>query len=138
LNSSVIIDTIKIIQDSNEESPEFLELSTIDNNCIELGQDSVLLFSINDIVTSLSLDSELENHNVKLLPNPAKEIVYIETKSSNFDITIVDDNGQFIRSFKNQFYTTLIDINQFNSGIYFIQIKDKTNNIITVHKLIKN
>jgi len=137
-NTSNIIDTIEIIQDAKEESSEFLELSTIDNNCIQLSQDSVLLFSINNMLTTLSPDAVLENHKVKLLPNPAKEIVSIETESSNFDITIIDYKGQFIKSFKNQLLTTLIDISQFSAGIYFVKISDKINNIITVHKLIKH
>ena len=132
-----MIDTIEIIQDLIEEQTELLEMSAIENDCVQLGQVSVLEFLIDDMFTTMLEENELENHKIKVFPNPTKEILYIEVESSNFDIIIFDSKGLSIESFENQFNNMMIDFNDFNTGIYFVRINNKTNNRITTHKIVK-
>ncbi len=137
-NSSFVDDTIEIIQDSFEEQTESLEMSAIENDCIQLGQVSVLEFLIDELLTSVHEENALENHNVTIFPNPTEALVYIDIKSSNFDVTVLDNKGLTIELFDNQFDNALIDFNNYNSGIYFLRINNKSKNIVTTHKIIKN
>ena len=108
-NSSFVDDTIEIIQDSFEEQTESLEMSAIENDCIQLGQVSVLEFLIDELLTSVHEENALENHNVTIFPNPTEALVYIDIKSSNFDVTVLDNKGLTIELFDNQFDNALID-----------------------------
>ncbi len=135
-NSSFVMDAIEIIQDLTEEPSERLEMSAVENDCVQVGPTSVLEFVIDDMLTSTVEENIYENNEVKIFPNPTQEIVQIETKSTNCDITIYDNNGQAIRSFKNQFSKTTIDCSHFNPGIYFLKIDNKVNNTFTTHKII--
>jgi len=137
-NSSSIIDTIEIIQDTENESTELLDLSLIDNSCVQLSKDSLLQFSINDMLTSIPPEHELNNNPIKLFPNPSQERVYIEFNSSDFDIKIFSSKGQLFKSFKNQSFNSWIDINQFSAGIYFLEIQNNISNVTTIQKLIKH
>lgn len=137
-NSSFVDDTIEIIQDSFEEQTESLEMSAIENDCIQLGQVSVLEFLIDELLTSVHEENALENHNVTIFPNPTEALVYIDIKSSNFDVTVLDNKGLTIELFDNQFDNALIDFINYNSGIYFLRINNKSKNIVTTHKIIKN
>ena len=136
-NSLSIIDTLEIVQDIENEDTEILELSLVGNDCVEVGNDSLLIFSINEIITSTSPEQELEDLNFKVFPNPTKEMVQIESLVSNFEVEIFNVKGQVIKIFKNQNSTLNIDLNQFPSGQYFIVIKNKENDKTVVRKLIK-
>ena len=113
-------------------------MSAIENDCIQLGQVSVLEFLIDELLTSVHEENALENHNVTIFPNPTEALVYIDIKSSNFDVTVLDNKGLTIELFDNQFDNALIDFNNYNSGIYFLRINNKSKNIVTTHKIIKN
>ncbi len=136
-NSSSTIDTIEIIQDSIVEQDENLNLTVIENDCIQLGQVGELDFVINDLTTSTNEAQIFRNDRFKILPNPSSEKVTIAVNSLNFDITIFDSNGIFVDSDTGLMNATIIDIAHLQAGIYFLQINDRTNSIITTQKLIK-
>jgi len=136
-NSSSIIDTIEIIQDLIEESVEFLEMSGIENNCIQLGQNSVLEFSINGMLTSIPFENQSEFHIAYLFPNPTKEKLYIKTELLSFDVSIFDSKGVNVVSLKNQTGNVIIDCNKFKSGIYYTTIIDRIHNSSEMYKLVK-
>jgi len=137
-NSGVLVDTLEIIQDSDEESPEFLDLTFLDNACIQLSQNNELVFSIGDMLSSISPDSELENPKVTLVPNPAQKEVFIETESANYDLSIFDSKGRMIKSFFNESLSKRIEIEQLSIGTYYIRIVDKASSSTSVYKLVKN
>ena len=64
--------------------------------------------------------------NLKVFPNPAKEKVFIEIKNSipdQFRLTIIDMNGRVF--YKNDLTGNSfeIDVNDYPSGLYFVEIK---------------
>ena len=63
------------------------------------------------------------NHTLSMIyPNPAKDIIYIESKSE-INIEIINLQGAIIRQEKLQAGSNKIDIQNLNSGMYLIQAK---------------
>ena len=102
--------------------------------------------SLNNPKTGWSLNynatvSAVENHvfsdNITIYPNPVKNELYIDIDKSNPEclVNVFDINGQLVKSVNIAQMTNLIDIKDFKSGIYTIQmIFSKT---IEMRKFIK-
>ena len=131
-------DTIEIIKDTILEQTEILEMTAIENECVQLGQVGVLEFQINDMFTSTIEESKFKNDEVKIFPNPTNQKVQLDIKSSNYNLTIFDGKGIPVALFKNQKHSSSLDFKNFNPGIYFVKINDRTNNTITAYKIVKN
>ena len=73
--------------------------------------------------TSLSVkDNTLEI--VGIYPNPVKDIVKIDTKSTIDSATIVNQLGQRVMDVKpNNIVNNTLDLSRLNKGIYFINVK---------------
>jgi len=135
-NSSSVLDTIEIIQDDKDESSEILELSIVDNSCITpIGNP--ILFSINDLITNISPEYELNPEGLIIFPNPSPDKVYIETLAPNFDVHIYNLNGQELKSYFDLSFSILIDVNELPNGIYLIEISNKFNDNIAVRRFLK-
>jgi len=113
-------------------------MSIIQNDCINLGQVNELEFLINDILTSTHDEVGLEYHDLKIYPNPVNDIIHIQVNASKYDVKFLDINGGILESHNNQYDFTLINIEPYTTGIYFVQILNKTKNTVTSHKIIKN
>jgi hypothetical protein len=69
-----------------------------------------------------------KEHAIKVYPNPANEIIYIESDNTldyNFDIDIFSTNGQMV--YKNQSTESkqTIDLSSFDRGLYIIRISNQ-------------
>jgi len=76
-----------------------------------------------------------KTNNLNIYPNPAKDYINIKfTDNSKKEISIINETGQVI--FKKECFETetKIKTSSFNSGIYFIIVKNK--NIIGTSKFI--
>ncbi len=88
-------------------------------------------------IENVSLDNEM-----KLFPNPSKgssTLNYYVNSESNVIINIIDLNGKIVSEQVNEkqsegSYSKKLDLNQLNSGTYFIKIK--SDNKVTTKKLI--
>ena len=91
-------------------------------------------WEVNPSNLTLSINSISKNENqnnlYSIFPNPANELINISVDNSLIDSTysIFDLLGKELTTGKLLLETTLIGINDFKPGIYFIRIiKDKTN-----------
>jgi len=83
-----------------------------------------------------------ETNTIKIFPNPAKDILYINTGENNlsiqgYSISIINSGSQ--KMFQGLLNQGLIEIDLKNfkeTGLYFIQINDPDNQLIEVKKLI--
>jgi len=78
--------------------------------------------------------------SVKLFPNPTNGIVSISNLnfSDLVNITITNQLGQIVKEINpSTLINNTFDISNLNKGIYFIQIKDNTNNSKTL-RVVKN
>lgn len=68
----------------------------------------------------------LENHNYKFYPNPAKDIIFIENFNTNSllsTIRIIDISGNTVLSFSgNKDKKQGFDVSKLNNGLYILQI----------------
>lgn len=91
--------------------------------------------------TALSVESELSSSNFLIAPNPAKN--FLEIKAANLyaqsvHLTIMNNLGQTINAqylpVNNGEINSMIDLNGFEKGIYYLQISDgrslKSNKVI--------
>ena len=79
----------------------------------------------------------IDEHNnyadkVKVFPNPAKEYITINAQIDEADnMQVIDVSGKSTGVYKIQNYSANIDTGVFAEGIYFYQIRDKKNKVLT-------
>lgn len=111
----------------------------IDDINIYQGQPS------DDIVLSTIESSNKDLINFSLYPNPMNEEAVLSfelNENRDFDISIVDMNGRicsnsFVKANKGK-NNVIISRNNLNSGIYFVSLRDKSNNDVKYLKLVLN
>lgn len=80
-------------------------------------------------ITEVSI-AENQDLIFEVYPNPTKGEITINLNSANSIIYIVDINGKTIKTLRVQKSQTVIDLSEFENGIYFIKVKTE-NDIIT-------
>ena len=84
--------------------------------------------------TTLGVDG-YELSQIAVYPNPASDIVNIQSTSIINGITIYDVQGRKIQATKVNSQTTEVNISGLNSGIYFFSIE--TDNGSSMKKVLK-
>ena len=74
-----------------------------------------------------------KNDGITIYPNPSKNLIYIDSNSSSFTVSIFSLNGEFLIK-KN--IKTQIDISDLNKGVYFVELSNESYK--SFHKLIVN
>lgn len=105
--------------------------------------DSVKIYPVGSITTIISQSTALFESKINLFPNPTKDLTFIEyelIESANVQIELFDILGKKSKTIisedkqdKNK-YKLPINLNDLNSGIYFVKIK--INNSENVIKLV--
>ena len=85
---------------------------------------------------TLSVNSEKEVV-FELYPNPTNDFVFISGLEGEESICLFDISGKLLHSFTTNSTEVSIDMTQFSSGVYFLNIKTK-NQIHTTKKIIKH
>ena len=88
----------------------------------------------------VSLFTEIENEtgitnieqtqSINIYPNPANDKLYIETQTLTQTIEIFDVYGRRQKSIVNSQRSTVIDLSELKSGIYFVKINTEKGNIV--------
>ena len=87
-------------------------------------------------ITGVNTVSNLSGFNYKIYPNPAKDVINLEFEGLNVQkITIFDITGKLILKKTKFKQKGIINISNFNRGLYFINIQ--TDNEIITTKIIK-
>ncbi len=75
--------------------------------------------------------------HLSIWPNPflEKDILYIKSDSFIWNITLIDVNGNYLKTYQVNDHSTILKELDFPSGIYFLQISTKTG--MVTHRLIK-
>jgi hypothetical protein len=95
----------------------------------------------NDFKVSSNISNTSDpKDNIKIYPNPTDNFIIIEDFSINSNqentVTITDNNGRVIVFIKNYIDKTPINLNSFQSGVYFISLAIN-NESIASRKIIK-
>jgi len=90
---------------------------------LQVAADSVQAFYDREKFVGISEQKVRTQLDFKVYPNPAKETITIETNLLDFELDIVNLQGQLIQQFKN---TKVLNISNLTEGIYFVKIKSKS------------
>ena len=72
---------------------------------------------------------------IKIFPNPASDIITINTPFDDATkIELLDVSGKHINSYKIANYLVSVNTNQFSNGVYFYNVYDKKNKLLTTGK----
>lgn len=85
-----------------------------------------------DVVTESV--SEMSNDTYKVYPNPATSMIFVESDvDADANLSIIDVTGRVVREmiFNNN---AIVNIEDLNSGVYFIKIQDDNNQ--TIQKIV--
>jgi hypothetical protein len=96
----------------------------------------------NDFKSSSGTVSNISSmSSIKIYPNPTDNFIIIDDFSMNSNqentVTITDNNGRVILFIKNYIDKTPINLNYFQSGVYFISLAIN-NESITSRRIIKS
>src|SRR5690606_26760611 len=86
-----------------------------------------------DAFEGLSTDPPNYVANVKIYPNPGKDVFTLETEGEH-QVVVLDLNGQQIIDFSGNNISTF-DLSGFADGLYILKVQ--ANNKISIIKLIK-
>jgi hypothetical protein len=100
-------------------------LEASNGNCSDIHTFEVLVTGISEWMTS----------NISLYPNPAHDMVNLECPI-NSNVQLLNVTGQTIQVITNSNNKEIIDINQLNTGVYFIRVVSNDN--VSILKFNKN
>ncbi len=104
------------------------ELIDIEPFCFEENLDEE-----QEVDAGNTLAKTLENEEMKIYPNPSKDLIYVNSKKSLSEIIIYDFSGNLVKAFNPK--ESKLDISDISSGIYLLVSKDKKGTA-TTRKLI--
>ncbi|PQB07707.1 hypothetical protein BST83_11470 [Polaribacter filamentus] len=79
--------------------------------------------------------SKINKASTKVYPNPASNLVYIQSNKNIENVSLYSILGQKVLSINPKNNAANLDIAPFKSGIYFIHLK-QNNNQVSIHQLI--
>jgi hypothetical protein len=84
---------------------------------------------------ALSINSIRKNDLFKMYPNPAEDIVVIESKGKVLEeVVIMDISGKVVNREQTWNQTMAIDVKDLKSGVYFVKVRSNEEEF--VEKLI--
>lgn len=72
----------------------------------------------------LSTEDFVWEQNISIYPNPAKEYIWVETKSDDYQYTLYDILGKKVKEAQVNSNKTQIPVRDLNAGIYILSIKN--------------
>ena len=82
---------------------------------------------------------EVIEDNAQIYPNPTSDLINIRTSGSTYDnatIGVFNANGQMLKTTKHLGQQSVIDLSDFDNGLYIIQIY-KSNGETEIFKIVK-
>ncbi len=109
------------------------------NYAVSLTANNCTITSDCMAVTIVGMGNEFVRNNVKVYPNPVKNVLTVDHKIP-IEISIIDVNGVVYCVLKDDAQTRAIDFSAYKAGVYFVRVKvlsGKNGNADSVFKIIK-
>ncbi len=135
-NTTSIIDTLEILQDTILEGAESLFIGGLDDDCVQFTSNNSLLLFISDMILSSTQDHDVE-HSFGLFPNPASSHFLLTGDLKGHSIEIINVLGHSQKVFNEIEASQLIDVSDLNSGLYFVKITNLNDDVVEIHQLVK-
>lgn len=78
---------------------------------------------------NVGIDDKTTSAELKIYPNPAKQVINIESTDKVEEINIFDANGKLVQS-QQQISGDQIQLNQLSKGLYWIKIQSASNSYV--------
>ena len=137
-NTASTMDTIEIVLDTIIENSELLTLVIEDDSCYTIGNDSMIHFSINDGVVSLLPEYELGEQIINVFYRPDNAAVAINVLDTNFNVRILQEDQSVFKAYDELSFPLSLDINDLPEGLFFIEIANNANELLSVQRILKN
>ncbi len=117
----------EVVIDVESNTDYSVYATTVDNSGNESENSETLTFHV-----GLVNVNEISAFNVRVYPNPASSVIYVETElSGEATATITDLSGRLVNRFNiSDVQSTSINIDNLNSGMYFLTIQQDNNIIV--------
>ena len=93
----------------------------------------ILLTAIQSQGQSRTLPQDAADRIIRFYPNPATSFITFELEKSNekgYDIQVFNFLGKMVYEQKSVAPKTTINLNEFNRGVYIIQLRDRDGKIV--------
>lgn len=84
-----------------------------------------------------AFDAELASDNISLYPNPTEGFFQIDGLIMDYNIDVIDINGNVHQSYTGNLPSIYIDIENLPTGSYFIKIENTNNGQVRLEKILK-
>jgi hypothetical protein len=132
---------------SNEDAPDawtekIYDISAYDNQqvylAIQLVSSDKFIFWIDDINITTSTENQFvkENSEVRIFPNPAKQIFNVECQQTVASCNVIGINGSVYVHETVDKRNFNIDISDIDNGVYFLKLTFE-NGTVGYHKILK-
>lgn len=118
---SLLLQPDSIIGEWGQEVSYFFDLSEL-SQLVIFHQMNPIYFYVNIVNCLPSSVIEPLTESINVFPNPAQSRFYIETLLDNVSLTIFSSNGARISSMAINNRMTVVEIDQFESGLYLLKI----------------
>lgn len=87
-------------------------------------------------LSTLAVQNAVFN-DLKVFPNPTEDQITIDGMNKHFTIKVVTLNGKEVINNKNNFGTTVLDLQRIEKGTYFLHIKNASSSDVKVLRIVK-
>ncbi len=74
---------------------------------------------------------------IEIFPNPTNGVFNVSGNLQNYTIQVLDNTGNVFQTLPNSYYSTEVDLSTLPSGLYFILVKNSSNENVAVERIIK-
>ncbi len=108
----------------------------LDKNIRPGGSDiDIGAYEFQSLVTSTSY--ELNTNDIQLFPNPVAGVLNIEGDFEDYNIEILNTNGQIVQTLTGSLSPLNINVSTLGAGLYFLRIRKIGNNELSVFSIVK-
>jgi len=96
------------------------------------GNFGISNFKVGDVLSGIN-ETSASNEVVSIYPNPAKHSITIKnnlTNATNAAISITNSVGEVVYSNSNPINESIVDISNFQSGLYFVKIGNQIKKVV--------
>ena len=90
-----------------------------------------------DFTQFSSVDIVASSNDLCIFPNPTTHFISLRGSLADYNIRILDVNGQLVQLVSNSGDLQTIDISMLGEGLYFIELENNTNQQIYIQKILK-
>ena len=106
----------------------------LQNFNFDSGQSRVFCNAL-EVVTDVGVN--VLTDGIELFPNPSSQFFVIQGELANYEIQILDINGQIVETFSESGDRLEIDISTLAQGVFFVSISNTDNGDLSIELLVK-